>query len=87
MEKLYAKSGPEWTSLEDHLHHVAIAAQKFANHLGLDQNLAYKGAILHDIGKAHPTFQERLLSKGVKGKTYRHEIGSLFFLSVFPKSE
>ncbi|MEA5138176.1 CRISPR-associated helicase Cas3' [Arcicella rigui] len=87
MEKLYAKSGPEWTSLEDHLHHVAISAQKFANHLGLDQNLAYKGAILHDIGKAHPAFQERLLSKGVKGKTYRHEIGSLFFLSVFPKSE
>lgn len=87
MEKLYAKSGPEWTTLEDHLRHVALATQKFANHLGLDSDLAYKGAILHDIGKAHPAFQERLLSKGGKGKTYRHEIGSLFFLSVFHESE
>lgn len=87
MEKLYAKSGPEWTSLEDHLKHVALAAKAFAKHLKIDEALAYKGAILHDIGKAHPAFQERLLSKGKKGKTFRHEISSLFFISVFPTEE
>ena len=87
MEKLYAKSGPEWTSLKDHLKHVALAAKAFAKHLKIDEDLAYKGAILHDIGKAHPVFQERLLSKGKKGKTFRHEISSLFFLSIFPIEE
>ena len=87
MENLFAKSGPEWTSLEDHLHHVALAAKAFAKHLGMNEMLAYHGAILHDIGKAHPVFQDRLQGKGVRGKTYRHEIGSLFFLSAFPKEE
>lgn len=87
MEKLYAKSGPEWTSLEDHLKHVALAAKAFAKHLKIDENVAYKGAILHDIGKAHPAFQERLLGKGKKGKIFRHEISSLFFISIFPTGE
>lgn len=87
MEKLYAKSGPEWTSLEDHLKHVALAAKAFAKHLKINEELAYRGAILHDIGKAHPAFQDRLLSKGKKGKTFRHEISSLFFLSIFPAEE
>ncbi|MBA4850452.1 CRISPR-associated helicase Cas3' [Emticicia sp. BO119] len=87
MEKLYAKSGPEWTSLEDHLKHVALAAKAFAKHLKINEDLAYRGAILHDIGKAHPVFQERLLSKGKKSKTFRHEISSLFFLSIFPVEE
>ena len=85
MEKLYAKSGPEWTALEDHLHHVAMAAQTFARHLGMDEQLAYNGAILHDLGKAHLAFQERL--KGKRTKTFRHEIASLFFLSAFPENE
>ncbi|UTA67680.1 CRISPR-associated helicase Cas3' [Emticicia sp. 21SJ11W-3] len=87
MEKLYAKSGPEWTSLEDHLLHVAFAAKAFAKHLKKNEELAYKGAILHDIGKAHPAFQERLFSNARKSKTFRHEISSLFFLSIFPADE
>jgi CRISPR-associated endonuclease/helicase Cas3 len=87
MEKLLAKSGPEWTSLIDHLFQVALAAKKFAANLNMDENLAYKGAILHDIGKAHPEFQKRLLGKTKPTSVFRHEIASLFFISLFPESE
>jgi len=87
MEELLAKSGPEWTSLQDHLHQVAITAKVFAKHLGLDEELAYKGAILHDIGKAHPEFQKRLKGLSRPTKVFRHEIASLFFISSFPENE
>ncbi len=84
---LLAKSAPEWTTLKDHLLHVAITAKGFATHLGLDSKLAYKGAILHDIGKAHPEFQKRLTSNIRPSKVFRHEIASLFFISLFPDEE
>ncbi len=87
MKKLLAKSAPEWTSLKDHLYQVAIAAKAFAKHLNIDQDLAYKGAILHDIGKAHPEFQKRLRERNIFQKTFRHEIASLFFISLFPIEE
>ncbi|MCU0430984.1 MAG: CRISPR-associated helicase Cas3' [Cytophagaceae bacterium] len=87
MEKLFAKSGPEWTSLKDHLYHVAIAAKSIAMHLKLDENLAFKGGILHDIGKAHPEFQKRLKGRTKPTTVFRHEIASLFFISLFPKEE
>ena len=84
MEVLYAKSGPEWTTLKAHTEHVAYAAVSFANHLNLDAEIAYQGAVLHDMGKAHPAFQNSL--KGNKSKkVFRHEIASLFFLSLFDK--
>lgn len=87
MKVLYAKSGPDWTPLNLHLQQVAVSARAFARNLQLDVDVAYHGGILHDIGKAHPVFQERL--KGVRGngKTFRHEIASLFFLSLFPESQ
>ncbi len=84
MGKLYAKSAPEWTPLEEHLQHVAIACKKFAGHLGMDKRVAFNGAILHDIGKAHPFFQDRLFGKTNKKDVFRHEISSLFFLTAFP---
>jgi CRISPR-associated endonuclease/helicase Cas3 len=87
MESLLAKSAPEWTTLKDHLHHVAITAKVFASHLGLNEDLAYKGAILHDIGKAHPEFQKRLKGTTKPTKVFRHEIASLFFISIFPEAE
>ena len=87
MDTLYAKSGPEWTTLKDHLNHVAIASKAFAKYLGMDEKLAFNGAILHDIGKAHPAFQQRLLGKSNSRKVFRHEITSLFFLSAFPENE
>jgi CRISPR-associated endonuclease/helicase Cas3 len=84
MEKLFAKSGPEWTFLKDHILHVSYAASAFANYLDMDQDLARKGAILHDLGKAHPEFQKRLQPNYRGTKVFRHEISSLLFLSVFP---
>lgn len=87
MKNIFAKSGPEWTPLIIHLKQVAIAAKAFAKYLGLDETTAYNGAILHDIGKTHPFFQERLRGKTNKRNVFRHEITSLFFLSAFPKEE
>ncbi|MEQ8469690.1 MAG: CRISPR-associated helicase Cas3' [Marinoscillum sp.] len=87
MEKLLAKSGPEWTSLEAHLLHVSYASTAFARYLGMDEGIAYQGAILHDIGKAHPEFQKRLQPGYRSIKVFRHEITSLFFLSAFPESD
>jgi CRISPR-associated endonuclease/helicase Cas3 len=87
MEKLFAKSGPEWTTLKDHLHQVAVTAKVFASNLGMDEDLAYKGAILHDIGKAHDEFQKRVQGTIRPTKVFRHEIASLFFISLFPEDE
>lgn len=87
MSLIFAKSGPEWTPLPTHLLQVAEASKTFAKYLGLDENIAYNGAVLHDIGKAHPFFQERLKDKFNRTTTFRHEIASLFFLSVFPRSQ
>ena len=85
MKKVFAKSGPEWTLLKDHLLHVAQASQAFAEEIGMDTQIAYEGAILHDIGKYHPEFQRRLFKRKRDEITFRHEIASMFFLSAFPK--
>lgn len=88
MDILFAKSAPDWTTLEEHLKHVASATSAFARHLKMNEQIAYHGAIMHDMGKAHPVFQKRLKENSAdKKKTFRHEIASLFFLSAFPKSE
>lgn len=74
------------TSLLDHLRQVGDAAACFAKSLGMDPDLARKGAYLHDIGKASPIFQANML-EGIKkpGSVFRHEIASLFFLSLLPE--
>lgn len=78
-----AKAGPEFTTLYDHLCHVKAVAGRFARHMGFDQTVAERGAVLHDIGKASPVFQKRLLSGNRPGQaTFRHEIASCFFLSL-----
>lgn len=87
MAIIYAKSAPEWTPLEEHLQHVASVAKKYATHLEMDENVAYNGAILHDIGKAHPFFQKRLKGEINSHAIFRHEIASLFFLSLFPEDQ
>lgn len=87
MEHLLAKSSPEKTPLKDHLLHVSYAAKAFANYLNMDETVAFNGAILHDIGKAHPEFQRRIRGNGRNNKVFRHEVSSLLFLSVFPESE
>jgi CRISPR-associated endonuclease/helicase Cas3 len=87
MKKLFAKSAPEWTPLPLHLQHVGVVAKRFANYLRMDEQLAFNGALLHDIGKAHPFFQKRLKGETNKNTVFRHEIASLFFLSLFPKEQ
>lgn len=87
MTTLYAKSGPEWTTLEDHLKHVSLAAQKFALYVGKDIETAKNGALLHDLGKGHPYFQKRLRGEDNAKRLFRHELASLFFLSIFPEEQ
>lgn len=86
---ILAKGKPDYTTLFDHLDHVRMATEKFASHLGLDVNVAKAGAILHDIGKTSPVFQKRIKDDFEYNENtlpYRHEISSLFFLSVFDQS-
>jgi len=75
--------------LTQHLKNVADAAVVIAQHVGLDPDLAFKGAVLHDIGKASPLFQKTLKHDYIQQPnfTFRHEIASLFFISLFPEKE
>lgn len=84
-EHIKAKGKPEWTSLYDHLTHVAMAAVKFALFCELDVKIAREGALLHDIGKVHPIFQKQLKGKKPK-QSFRHEIASLFFLDLIEEN-
>lgn len=67
-----------------HLQDVATVAVCIARHTGMDEDLARKGALLHDIGKVSPEFQRSLKSGFVRrpGEVFRHEIASLFFISL-----
>jgi len=87
--EIKAKGKPDWTTLYDHLYQVKIATEKFADHLGLDMKIAGLGGILHDIGKTAPIFQKRLMPDNIHSENeepYRHEIASLFFLSLFDEA-
>lgn len=86
------------TDLLTHTQHVALCINKLAKSFQFDFNeeLALKGAILHDLGKAHPKFQKRVSGKDKQslleefeddGYIHRHEISSLAFLPCFPKNE
>ncbi len=84
-EDILAKSEQNWhISLYQHLKNVADIASVMAKHLELDPQIALEGALLHDIGKVSPIFQ-RSLSKSYSpkpGYAFRHEIASLFFISL-----
>lgn len=85
-EHIKAKGKPEYTPLFTHISHVIKAIEKIADNTSLDKQIARMGAILHDIGKASPVFQERLnpdYKRKESDKTFRHELASLFFLSLF----
>lgn len=81
------------TTLINHLEHVAFAIEKIARELNIDPILARKGAVLHDIGKAHPDFQKKLIGdrfdpiERMMEIPLRHEISSILFLPLFPQSE
>ena len=74
-------------SLYQHLKNVADIARVMAKHIGLDEQVAVEGALLHDIGKTSPVFQQTLNATKQKkpGSVFRHEIASLFFLSLICK--
>jgi len=75
--------------LTSHLNDVAKVAVIIAKNLGLDETVARKGAILHDIGKASSVFQQTLKHGFVRhpGFIFRHEIASLFFISLLNEEE
>lgn len=70
--------------LYQHLKNVADITRVVANHQCLDVEIAVKGALLHDIGKTSPLFQQSIISPNRKrpGADFRHEIASLFFISL-----
>lgn len=75
--------------LTEHLKSVADTAVVFARYAGFDTDTAYKGAILHDIGKVSPVFQKTLKHGYIPrpGFVFRHEIASLFFISLLPEKQ
>lgn len=90
---LYAKS-PEQGGLTllEHTQHVHDAILIMANQYGFDSRLARLGAILHDLGKAHPFFQRTLANQvgeteRMQSDPHRHEISSLLFLPVFDRAD
>ena len=84
-------------SLLEHTRQVYSAAKCFARNFdfAFDLDLACKGAILHDLGKAHPYFQRRvqnintnsLEEERESNYVHRHELSSLSFLPAFPTNE
>jgi CRISPR-associated endonuclease/helicase Cas3 len=76
-------------TLVQHLTEVALLAEKVAQHLELDASIARKGAILHDIGKASSIFQTTLNKNFQRppGFLFRHELASLFFISILSEDE
>lgn len=72
-----------------HLSEVALLTEKVAEHLGLNTSIARKGAIFHDIGKASPIFQNTLKKNFQRppGFLFRHELASLFFISLLNEEE
>lgn len=75
------------TTLAQHLKDVADAAVIIARDCGMDEDIARAGALLHDIGKVSPQFQKTLKPGYVRkpGYVWRHEIASLFFISLVPE--
>jgi len=84
-------------TLLEHTQQVTLAIELFAQKYAFDFNVetARKGAIMHDLGKAHPHFQRKI--KNVNGENlvesrewdfiHRHEISSLAFLPCFPQDD
>ena len=75
-------------SLYQHLKDVADIAMAMSGNWGMEEHIAFQGALLHDIGKASLIFQRSLAAsfKPRPGHVFRHEIASLFFISLVEES-
>ena len=75
--------------LTDHLQQVADSSVFIATKIGLNTETVRKGALLHDIGKVSPVFQQTLSRDFCRppGFIFRHEVASLFFLSLVDETE
>lgn len=76
------------TTLEMHTNHVITAGKNLLQSLPLSfeekkylEDKLFRCAVLHDLGKIHSAFQNRLLGKGIT--SIRHEIISLWFCENF----
>lgn len=79
-------------TLREHTEHVVVAAVRMAGALGLDGRLARLGAVLHDLGKAHPFFQAMLRGEVTPDERtcrppHRHELSSLLLLPLFDEHD
>ncbi|MEJ7740540.1 MAG: CRISPR-associated helicase Cas3' [Chitinophagaceae bacterium] len=85
-------------SLLEHTEHVVSAIEKIVSGINanFDTSIARKGAVLHDLGKAHPNFQNKInkincnslvAQREYEKYIHRHELSSLAFLPAFSKSE
>ncbi|MDR3611555.1 MAG: CRISPR-associated helicase Cas3' [Ignavibacteriaceae bacterium] len=81
------------TTLIDHTQYVVDIIDTIAINLKINREVARKGAVIHDLGKAHPLFQRKLIKdefdliESLTEVPLRHEISSLLFLPVFPKED
>ncbi len=90
IEQILAKGeGNGSVPLIQHLSEVAVLAERVACHLGLNTSIAVRGAILHDIGKVSTVFQQTLKKNYHRppGFLFRHELASLFFISLLDEHE
>lgn len=87
IEKILAKS--DGLCLLKHTEQVCDAIELFAVKFKHNFNveIAKKGAVIHDLGKAHPHFQKKIIGDIDNTYIHRHEISSLAFLPCFDKKE
>lgn len=79
-------------TLQAHTQQVADAIRLFAKAYEMPVALAERGALLHDLGKAHPYFQRTLKGEVnqeevLRALPHRHELSSLLFLPLFEREE
>ncbi len=98
LNKILAKSPNHGgTTLLDHTMYVIRAIEVFCNgfYADFDIELAKKGAAIHDLGKAHPYFQNKIgvnkfssiQEERKQNIVHRHELSSLAFLQAFSEEE